>query len=88
VGCQSAGPLLTTEKTAGPWGLAGWAAKAGSSRSKKEELGEEKETLQIFKGIQANEFKHRFEFNQSKIELQHECNNKLLWFIYLIKKNN
>jgi hypothetical protein len=51
-------------------------------------VGEEKETLQTFKGIQANEFKHRFEFNQSKIVLQHECNNKLLWFIYLIKKNN
>jgi hypothetical protein len=34
--------------------------------------------LQIFKRIQTNEFKHRFEFNQTKIVLQHECNNKLL----------
>jgi hypothetical protein len=88
VGCRSAGPLPTTEeKNSWATGLAGWAAKAGSGRSKKEELGEVKETLKIFKGIQANEFKHRFEFNQSKIVLQHECNNKLLWFIYLIEKN-
>jgi hypothetical protein len=43
--------------------------------------------LQIFKRIQTNEFKHRFEFNQSKIVLQHVCNNKLLWFINLIEKN-
>jgi hypothetical protein len=65
------------KKQAGPRWLAGWAkrvgraAKARSGPSKKEELGEEKETLQIFKGIQANEFKHRFEFNQSKVVLQH-----------------
>jgi hypothetical protein len=56
-------------------------------RSKKENLGEEKETFANFKGIQTNEFKHGFEFNQSKIVLQHECNNKLLWFINLIEKN-
>jgi hypothetical protein len=45
VGCRSTGPLLTTEeKNSWATGLAGWAAKAGSGRSKKEELGEEKET--------------------------------------------
>jgi hypothetical protein len=44
--------------------------------------------LKFWKRIQANEFKLRFEFNQTKIVLQHECNNKLLWFINLIKKNN
>jgi hypothetical protein len=64
-----------------------WAAMAGLGRSKKEKLGEEKETFCKFKGIQTNEFKHRFEFNQSKSVLQHECNNKLLWFINLIEKN-
>jgi hypothetical protein len=48
--------------------------------------GEKGSVLQISKGIQTNEFKHRFEFNQSKIVLQHVCNNKLLWFINLIKK--
>jgi hypothetical protein len=37
--------------------------------------------LQIFNRIQTNEFKHGFGFNQSKIVLQQECNNKLLWFI-------
>jgi hypothetical protein len=51
-------------------------------------VSEKESVLQIFKRIQTNEFKHRFEFNQSKIVLQHECNNKLLGFINLIKKNN
>jgi hypothetical protein len=33
--------------------------------------GRKGSVLQISKGIQTNEFKHRFEFNQSKIVLQH-----------------
>jgi hypothetical protein len=63
-----------------------WVAMAALGRSEKEKLGEEKETFCKFKGIQTNEFKHRFEFDQSKSVLQHECNNKLLWFINLIEK--
>jgi hypothetical protein len=52
-------------------------------------LGEEKGTFaNFFKGKQTIKFKHRFEFSQPKIVLQHECNNKLLWFIDLIKRNN
>jgi hypothetical protein len=31
-------------------------------------------------------FKHKFEFNQPKLMLQHVCNSKLLYFIILINK--
>jgi hypothetical protein len=57
---------------------------AGLGRSKEGKGVTEKEkALQIFKRIQT-----QFEFNQTKIVLQHECNNKLLWFIDLNKKIN
>jgi hypothetical protein len=74
------------------WAVKHWATVLGReaerAESKEKRGGEKENVLQIFKGIQTNEFKHRFEFNQTKIVLQHECNNKLLWFINLIKKNN
>jgi hypothetical protein len=53
----------------------------------KENKGRKRKRFANSEGIQTNEFKHRFEFNLLKIVLQHECNNKLLWFIYLIKNN-
>jgi hypothetical protein len=75
-------------------GLAGWAKREAGlqwldrTEAKRKSLGRKRKLFcKFLKGNQTNEFKHRFEFNQSKIVLQHECNNKLLWFIYLIKNN-
>jgi hypothetical protein len=57
-------------------GWANWAAKhwatvlgreAERAESKEKRGGEKENVLQIFKGIQTNEFKHRFEFNQTKM---------------------
>jgi hypothetical protein len=46
-----------------------------------------KEVLFYFKeNNQTKEFKHEFEFKHSKTMHQHVCNNKLLYFIILIKK--
>jgi hypothetical protein len=54
-------------------------SKTGPERRRE---GEGKEMgLANFQKHQTIEFKHRFEFNQTKIVLQHECNNKFLWFI-------
>jgi hypothetical protein len=63
-------------------------SRIGPEAKKEKGVSEKENILQIFKRIETNEFKHKFEFNQTKIVLQHECNKKLLWFINLIKKNN
>jgi hypothetical protein len=60
---------------------------AGLGRPK---LGEVKETLQIFFSKEYKQLNSNTGLNSAnqKIVLQHECNNKLLWFIDLIKRNN
>jgi hypothetical protein len=63
-----------------------WAeARARWAETEEKEKGR-RDRFEILKRFKANEFKLRFEFNQTKIVLQHECNNKLLWFINLLKK--
>jgi hypothetical protein len=47
-----------------------------------------KKVFPIFLKKQTNEFKHEFEFKHSKTMHQHVCNNKLLYFIILINKND
>jgi hypothetical protein len=61
-------------------GVRGPPANFGCWAKTKEKGRKEKEDrFEIFeKKIQANEFKHKFEFKQSKMMLQHVCNNKLL----------
>jgi hypothetical protein len=50
-----------------------WAAQKQGRR--------EKEVFLFKKNNQTNEFKHNFQFKQSKTMHQHVCNNKLLYFI-------
>jgi hypothetical protein len=84
VGCAAEQGSRAEREKKTSWATGGLAGL----RAEREKLGLKKMFCKIFKKIQTNEFKHRFEFSQSKIVLQHECNNKLLCFINLIKKKN
>jgi hypothetical protein len=55
-----------------------WAGQANGKRVERVSIFLKKEIKQ--------KFKHKFEFNQLKLMLQHVCNSKLLYFIILINK--
>jgi hypothetical protein len=66
--------------------LACWAAHEAGPEEREGGEGKRERFNYFLKRHQTNEFKLKLEFKQAKATHQHECNNKLLQFIYLVSE--